>query len=91
MALDRENVLRKIRALMALAAPGSGATPSERSTANLLAWKLKRDYGITDRDILWHRPERKQFIIPTDSTNVSSCEFIWNVDEVTGSASTASW
>jgi len=47
--MDRENVDRKIRACLALAAPGSGATPAERATAAAMADKLRKQHGTAER------------------------------------------
>ena len=44
--MEIENVRRKIRALRATAAEGSGATEPERDTAKRLADKLMAEYGL---------------------------------------------
>lgn len=44
--MNIDNVRRKIRGLLAMAAEGSGAMPEERATAQLLADKLTAEYGL---------------------------------------------
>lgn len=46
--MTRENALRKVRALLNTAAKGSGATDSERETANRLADQLALAHGLND-------------------------------------------
>ena len=49
MALDRENLERKLRGLRALLAPGSGAVPGERAAAARLAAALERQLAALPR------------------------------------------
>lgn len=51
MALPRENALRKVRALLAVAAPKSGATDPERATARAIAAKLVAQHGFTPEEV----------------------------------------
>lgn len=44
--MNQEDARRKVRALRATAAPGSGATDPERATAARLADKLTRENGL---------------------------------------------
>lgn len=48
--MTRENAMRKIRSLVNLASPGSGATPAEASTAKTMSLKLMREHGLTPAD-----------------------------------------
>lgn len=47
---DRSDALRKLRACLALAAAGSGATEPERATARAMAGKLMAAYGLQEGD-----------------------------------------
>lgn len=46
--MDIENVRRKIKALLAVAAPGSGATEHEAATAKALADKLMAEHKVVE-------------------------------------------
>lgn len=49
--MDRENVRRKLKGLLAVAAHDSGATPGERDTARALADRLMREHGLTEAEV----------------------------------------
>ncbi len=46
-----DDIKRKVRSLLAVAAPGSGATGPERDTAQSLATKLMARHGLKESDI----------------------------------------
>jgi len=47
---DKADVARKVKALLAVAADGSGATPAEAATAAALAAKLTTQHGLVSDD-----------------------------------------
>lgn len=49
---DLEAVKRKIRALLAVAADGSGATPAERDTARTLANVMMAKFFLTEGQVM---------------------------------------
>ena len=48
---DINDIKRKVRSLLAVAAPGSGATDAERDTARRMADKLMADNGFSEKDV----------------------------------------
>lgn len=53
--MKHEDLIRRIRSLLEVAKPGSGATEPERDTAKRLAKSLMDAAGLNERDI----PERQ--------------------------------
>lgn len=49
--MDAANARRKVRALLRVAAVGSGATAEERATAALLAASLLAQHGLLDATV----------------------------------------
>lgn len=52
-------IKRKIRSLLTLAAPGSGATDPERATAKSMADKLLAQHGLRESEIPLREVERR--------------------------------
>jgi uncharacterized protein YlxP (DUF503 family) len=65
---DITSVRRKIRGLLRMAAPGSGATEAERATAQSLVGKLMKRYGISEAQL----NERDRVTVVFHFTHVST-------------------
>lgn len=86
-----EAVKRRVRSLLVLAAPGSGATEPERATARRLADKLMAAYGLHENEIPQRQVEKRPPPPPTPPeyafvVNIGGFGFGFN-----GTNSTTGW
>lgn len=83
MAMTRENVRRKLKGLLAVAAHDSGATPGERDTAANLAEKLMKMYGLTRAEVEDPVPEQTLVFqwAPTYSSGTTDAHVVFTFDE----------
>ena len=86
-------IKRKIRSLLALAAPNSGATDAERATARRLAGRLMRKHGLKEQDIPQRQveaPRPRRVYRPIQPTTVVVSDFFkatWGPDDTTTGSS----
>lgn len=94
--MDRQNAIRKTLACLALAAPKSGATEAERSTAKEMAAKLMLAHRIRPEEVRAAAPERFRPAPtpPEDVTIVVNMGGMWGGGfrfHFNGSTTTGGW